>query len=420
MSDGESSGSSRRTSVEERRFLGAHPSPYARPAQYGRRDTSTTVNFSRSTEHLALGDEAEVPLLMRGGGVSSGDNSSSDEVDSEKQDHGHRSTSSSSSSSARRVWSRIRAPRMGKLRPAQLCLSLGAGALLLFAALALLYDLHPYLDEEQQWQRRLISGELALSSKDASALSPERLAFARAHLFGEVPLKPGEPNNKDKMPYRPFGPDGRPQGAYRPRPATTALNSKLLNDPYGNAEMYHPPVPTLQKEQDDFYPGWYPMTEQDERLTEVESQQWLVQDEECLDQWITSATICDRLRPGRASIGEASTGSAAVAPSREPPVDIVFTWVNGTDPLHQQSRQYWLYCLTQHAPAHERLCPAGYGKGAKTGGRLIRESQRELAEKMDRWVRQVWPFKLLEMQKQQTSKDAAQQSSLGVADRRFQ
>mgnify|MGYP000315384111 FL=1 len=192
-----------------------------------------------------------------------------------------------------------------------------------------------------------------------------------------------------------------------------------VNDPFGNAATTGPAHEPEPKEED-YLPDWYPSSPQEEELQEVESYRWIMEDEECLDNWIAKGTICRKMDSSHPLMRKPKSSTAA-APTL--PIDIVFTWVNGSDPLHQQARKYWLYCLTIHTEARNSFCPQGYDKAT---GKLANETEEELQKKMDRWLANAYP--LVQYQGTHSSfftrpaawRGGMTDASIGVVDRRFQ
>lgn len=91
-------------------------------------------------------------------------------------------------------------------------------------------------------------------------------------------------------------------------------------------------------------------------LTPVGAYRAIMEDDQCLVQWVKHGIICPALR---AKYGAARGGDPTPrqAPSHMPPIDMVVTWANGSDPLHDQARQYWAYCVSSTAPARSEYCP---------------------------------------------------------------
>ena len=198
-------------------------------------------------------------------------------------------------------------------------------------------------------------------------------------------------------------------------PATTVKGSTQfnVNDPFKNAATSGPGRDPQPKDED-YLPDWYPSSPEEEELQEVESYRWIMEDEECLEEWIGKGTVCSKM--------DSSLKRSAAASASAPPIDIVFTWVNGSDPLHQQARKYWLYCLTIHTEARDRFCPQGYDK---TTGKLAIESGEALQKKMDDWLANAYPL-VQYQEKLPVSRTrpanwhgGVTDASIGVVDRRF-
>ena len=197
-----------------------------------------------------------------------------------------------------------------------------------------------------------------------------------------------------------------------------------LHDPYRVAETDGPrvvdPIPFLStvdgdtRMRNDFLPAWYPLTTPAERLSPIESHAWIVGDETCLDEWIAHGMLCDALNLRRQPGGR----STLTEETRTGMMDIVFTWVNGSDPLHQQASRYWTYCLTSSSISRDRFCPigtvsTGNGSSETTDDQqqqpyiLADESESQLQAKLTDWLREVYPLIRAEEFDQQPVKDAA-------------
>ncbi|KDN53646.1 hypothetical protein K437DRAFT_271559 [Tilletiaria anomala UBC 951] len=202
-----------------------------------------------------------------------------------------------------------------------------------------------------------------------------------------------------------------------------------VNDPYRIAEIKGPskePAPPADvfDVENGFLPKWYPLPgfsthelARVEELLPIESQAWLTEEEECLEEWIAQGQLCSKLNVTQNAPRDQHTIRL------DPPVDILFTWVNGSDPLHQQSRQYHVYCTTSTAPAHDELCPKGVRSQPNGRQELVPESEQELQAKLEKWLQSVWPILLTKQRilprEREYWTERSKQKQIGVAGMRF-
>lgn len=117
-----------------------------------------------------------------------------------------------------------------------------------------------------------------------------------------------------------------------------------------------------------FTPQWA----SEHQLAPIPAYSAITEDDACLVQWIAEGTLCPALQQ-RYGAQELSH-----APSHMPPIDIIFTWVNGSDPLHRHAKQYWAYCLSaSDAPARQNYCPQPYGPPGRPDQRHDAAAQAE-------------------------------------------
>lgn len=107
----------------------------------------------------------------------------------------------------------------------------------------------------------------------------------------------------------------------------------------------------------------------------------------CLLAWVSDGMICPELR-------EQHGARPSAAPAHLPPIDIVFTWANGSDPLHDQAKQYWAYCMFAHsAPQRDAYCPHPYVSLAEDGAQsLSPHVHEEYRTKLGLFLRDIYPL----------------------------
>lgn len=245
-----------------------------------------------------------------------------------------------------------------------------------------------------------------------------------------------------------FADDGR-------RPDAVGLAAPVtLHDPYRSAtlsfgfELDPEPQPrdTLH---DDWVPTWYPPNlntneggeEDSERaagssLTGIAIQEPLTSNPECLEAWVARGEVCSALDKTRGGAG-----------LKGPVVDIIFTWVNGSEMLHRQNRMYWDYCMTTDSSLAQEVCPTGYvesprssfrqpkkgstglldsrihdRKGARVT-RLAPESEETINGKMNRFLTEVYPYLVSQSmdpsEHLRNSNQDVHRHSIGASDQRF-
>lgn len=261
-------------------------------------------------------------------------------------------------------------------------------------------------------------------------------------------------------------------GRIRPTAATTsemdttglASPSLELHDPFGMATLgIDLGFDSLEVEVDravhnisnDWLPNWYPTaphayaagmerendSDEDEQvmvesvagasLKPVPLHTPLISTPGYLEIWVARGELCSALDVRRK--GALDSGTKL----RQPQVDVVFTWVNGTDPAHRQTQMYWEYCMTTSSPLSKQVCPLGYSssplsnhshnkhisRDARLAAHLVYEPQSTLTQKFTQFVQHVYPYLISQSldpnQQLRNSNLDTHRHAVGASERRF-